>query len=57
MGKKQKKSVEVAKAVGVEVGKPMTFEEADMKHPNPHYGEDEQYRINCQSCVVAYELR
>lgn len=57
MGKKQKKSVEVAKAVGVEVGKTMTFEEADMKHPNPHYGEDEQYRINCQSCVVAYELR
>jgi len=47
----------VAKAVGVDVGKPMTFEEADMRHPNPHYGEDELYRINCQSCVVAYELR
>ena len=35
----------------------MAHEQADMKHPNPHYREDEQYRINCQSCVVAYELR
>lgn len=47
----------VAKAVGVEVGKPMTFEEADHMHPNPHYKEAVRYRVNCQSAVVAYELR
>jgi hypothetical protein len=47
----------VAKAIGVEVGSPMTHEDADMLHPNPHYKEDVQYRVNCQSDVVAYELR
>lgn len=47
----------VAKAVGVEVGKPMNFEQADSLHPNPHFEEDVQYRVNCQSSVVAYELR
>ncbi len=47
----------VAKAVGVEVGKPMTFEEADMKHPNPHYNKGGMYASNCQSTAVAYELR
>lgn len=47
----------LAKAVGVEIGEPMAHEQADMKHPNPHYGEAEEYGINCQSTVVAYELR
>ncbi len=47
----------LAKAIGVDVGAPMTHEQADMMHPNPHYKEDEQYRVNCQSTVVAYELR
>lgn len=55
---KEKSNIQsVADAVGVEVGKPMTFEEADEKHPNPHFEEDEQYRVNCQSAVVAYEMR
>ena len=35
----------------------MTFEEADALRGNPHYKEDEIYRVNCQSCVVAYEMR
>ncbi len=30
-----------AKAIGVEVGEPMSFEQADARHPNPHYGEAE----------------
>ncbi len=47
----------VAEAIGVKPGKPMNFEEADEKHPNPHYKEDVQYRVNCQSAVVAYEMR
>lgn len=36
---------------------PMSAQEADNKAPNPKYGQNELYRINCQSCVVAYELR
>ena len=56
-GKSDDELSKLAKAVGVEIGEPMAHEQADMKHPNPCYGEDEQYRINCQSCVVTYELR
>lgn len=37
--------------------KPMTKEEANEGHNNPHFKEHESYRINCQSCVVSYELR
>ena len=48
---------ELALMLGVDVGAPMTHDQADMKHPNPHYGEAEEYGINCQSTVVAYELR
>lgn len=48
---------QLAKDLGVDEGKPMTHEEADHNHPNPHFADDEQYRINCQSCVVAYEMR
>lgn len=38
-------------------GQPMTFEEANGMKGNPHYKEDIGYRENCQSCVVANELR
>ncbi len=48
---------QLAKSIGITIGNPMTHEQADMKHPNPHYTEGEEYRVNCQSCVVAYELR
>ena len=47
----------LSKQVGVELGAPMEHAKADMKHPNPHYGDGEEFRVNCQSCVVAYELR
>ena len=42
---------------GVPRGNMMTFEEADGERPNPRYMEDQVYRINCQTCVVAYEAR
>jgi hypothetical protein len=44
-------------ALGVNRGSSMTFEEANEMRGNPHYGESEAYRINCQTCVVANELR
>lgn len=42
-----------------EQGKPMTHEEANEHHANPNYrkGVHNGYSQNCQSCVVAYELR
>lgn len=38
---------------------PMSFQEADESRANPHYtpGKNGQYENNCQSCVVANELR
>ena len=54
---KEDRLTAVAKAIGVKVGNPMTHAEANTMHPNPHFKEDVQYRVNCQSTVVAYELR
>ncbi len=47
----------LAKRLGIEAGEPMEHEKANTMRPNPHFSEDKQYRINCQSTVVAYELR
>jgi hypothetical protein len=49
--------VEIEKQLGIKQGAPMTFEEANEMRGNPHYSEAESYRINCQTCVVANELR
>lgn len=40
-------------------GNPMTHEEANEHRANPYYtrGVADLYSINCQTCVVAYELR
>ena len=48
---------ELAKALGVEQGDYMTFFEANVLRGNPNYSVSEAYRINCQTCVVAHELR
>ena len=42
---------------GVKRGQPMTHEQADQGNANPRYNESRQYRVNCQTCVVAYEAR
>lgn len=47
----------VAKAVGVKLGAPMTFEQGDGMKGNPNYGKSKSFSVNCQSCVVANELR
>lgn len=54
---KQKELTTLEKVLEIQQGDPMTFEEADALRGNPHYKEDEIYRVNCQSCVVAYEMR
>lgn len=48
---------EVAKAIGVDISEPMTFFEANKLRGNPNYSVSEAYRVNCQTCVVANELR
>jgi hypothetical protein len=48
---------EIEKQLGVKQGAPMTFEEANEMRGNPHYSEAVSYRVNCQTCVVANELR
>lgn len=48
---------EVEKQLNVIQGKEMTFEEANELRGNINYGNGREYSINCQSCVVANELR
>ncbi|MCM1439007.1 MAG: toxin glutamine deamidase domain-containing protein [Roseburia sp.] len=38
-------------------GTAMPFRPANELRGNPHYAEDSTYRINCQTCVVANEMR
>lgn len=49
--------LQIEKDLGIKRGKLMTFTEANEMKGNPHFGENEGYRINCQTCVVAHELR
>lgn len=42
---------------GVKRGLPMTRDEANHGKPNPNLNKANGYKINCQSCVVAYEAR
>lgn len=54
----EKNTKSVAEALGVRVGKPMTFKEANELRANPNYETGAlEYAINCQSCVIANELR
>lgn len=49
--------IDIEAALGVKRGKPMSFEEANEQKSNPNYALDESYRVNCQTCVMANELR
>ena len=54
----EKNTKSVAEALGVRVGEPMTFKEANELRANPNYETGAlEYAINCQSCVIANELR
>lgn len=45
------------KQLDIEQGAAMNFNQADGHKVNPHYGEERQYAVNCQTCTIAYELR
>jgi hypothetical protein len=48
---------ETSEKLNLEQGKPMTFKEANEMKGNPNFNKEKGYQINCQSCVVAHELR
>ena len=50
-------AIKIEKKLGVKSGAPMTFEEANELRGNINYNKGDEYRVNCQSCVVANELR
>lgn len=41
----------------IQQGKPMNFRQADSGAPNPNYNKGGGYTTNCQTSVVAYEMR
>jgi hypothetical protein len=49
----------VEDALDIKQGAPMTHKDANGHKPNPNFvdGLNNQWGVNCQSCVVAYELR
>ena len=53
----EQNTTETEKKLGITKGKEMTFEEANELKGNVNYGSGRAYSINCQSCVVANELR
>lgn len=54
----EQNTTETEKKLGITKGKEMTFEEANELKGNINYPSGEKkYKVNCQSCVVANELR
>lgn len=53
----RKKGMTPESVAGASRGKPMGLKEADGTSVNPHFGEGDAYSTNCQTCVVAYEMR
>ena len=47
----------IEQKIGIKRGEDMTFEEANELKGNIGYGEGREFSVNCQSCVVANELR
>ena len=52
-----KNNKDLEKAMGIKQGEPMSVAEADMQKANPHYGESDEYGVNCATAVNAYVLR
>ena len=47
----------IEQKIGIKRGKEMTFEEANELQGNRNFSKSHEYGVNCQSCVVANELR
>lgn len=45
--------LQIEKDLGIKRGRPMSHEQANKMHGNPHHGESKAYSVNCQTCVVA----
>ena len=55
--KRMENIADTERLLGIHKGAEMNFEQADGNKPNPNFYKNCAYKINCQSCVVAYELR
>lgn len=53
----EKNNGDIAEALGVRQGAPMSFDEANEMRGNPNYKKNVKYRVNCQCSVLANELR
>lgn len=53
----EKNHQELAKALDIKQGEPMSFEEANEMRGNPNYKKGVKYRVNCQCSVLANEMR
>lgn len=53
----EKNNGDIAEALGVRQGAPMSFDEANEMRGNPNYKKSVKYRVNCQCSVLANELR
>lgn len=53
----EKNNGDIAEALGVRLGAPMSFDEANEMRGNPNYKKNVKYRVNCQCSVLANELR
>ena len=49
--------LQIERGLGIKRGLPMSHDQANQLRGNPHYKKAEGYQVNCQTCVVAYELR
>lgn len=48
---------DIEQLTGIKRGEPMTIEDADQEHTNPHYKDGFEYKENCQVCTPVYMLR
>lgn len=52
-----KNNKDLEKKFGIKQGPRMSTSEADMQKANPHYGEKDEYGVNCATTANAYALR
>lgn len=55
--KKARAGMHVDKLADVPRGNPMLFDKANGGRVNPNYSKGKDYKMNCQTCVVAFEAR
>lgn len=50
-------TTEIARALKMTIGAPMSIEQADEQSANPHFNDNADYKINCATVAATYALR